>query len=389
MRELSCVSVLPKRTCVSCPLFPFLRNIHTRTLPRFHYQKTYTRIFDFTSFFEILSLISRNLGNVIYRGIISFNGGIILEVYQSKIMTEATKYPSLLAYERILYHRMNKFNNHRYYYENLEKGDFGEQDAVKLLKQFGMDHWIVIRNIWLNQNGRFECDILLITSHCLYVFEVKNFDGVFEYKDGDCFLNGKLLSNNCIFQAQKAFRNMKQIIQRLPFSVNIKGALLFIGEFNTVKIHSMVNDIATISRSDFKKYILKIISDESSHLKQLNTESVKNHLQIFETNNPFMPKPIKPEVMQGLRKGIYCVHCQSFGLTIKKHKIFCRRCKGTETRDEAMVRTICEYGILNFDQHLYQNEVMSFINYQASPKYLIKILKTHFGMVKKIAIHII
>ena len=63
-----------------------------------------------------------------------------MEVYQSKIMTEATKYPSLLAYERILYHRMNKFNNHRYYYENLEKGDFGEQDAVKLLKQFGMDH---------------------------------------------------------------------------------------------------------------------------------------------------------------------------------------------------------------------------------------------------------
>lgn len=69
-------------------------------------------------------------------------------------------------------------------YKRLEKGFKGEQELVKYLEEFGADYWKILRNVWLDYFGEFEIDLLLITGAGLYIFEVKNYTGKLELKNG-------------------------------------------------------------------------------------------------------------------------------------------------------------------------------------------------------------
>lgn len=52
-----------------------------------------------------------------------------------------------------------------------------------------------------------------------------------------------------------------------------------------------------------------------------------------------------------------------------------------ESREEAIIRTICEYGVLNFDKALTTGKLLDFLNNQISRTNLLKVLKENFEMV--------
>lgn len=81
---------------------------------------------------------------------------------------------------------------------NLAIGAQGEQFVLNILKEVGHNDWIVLPNLWLEHYGIYESDIVLLTRHAPYVFEVKNYDGLFEYRDSRCSVNGNRMKENCI-----------------------------------------------------------------------------------------------------------------------------------------------------------------------------------------------
>src|SRR5699024_12309838 len=60
-------------------------------------------------------------------------------------------------------------------YLRLKKGAEGELALVHYLKKYGEEHWVILRNVWLDFYGEFEIDLLLITRAGLYAFEVNNY----------------------------------------------------------------------------------------------------------------------------------------------------------------------------------------------------------------------
>ena len=69
--------------------------------------------------------------------------------------------------------------------------------------------------------------------------------------------------------------------------------------------------------------------------------------------------------------------CRSFDIEHSKHYIHCD-CGSHESREEAIVRSACEYGVLTYDRNFSTGDISEFIGREASSSYIQRILAKHF-----------
>lgn len=267
-------------------------------------------------------------------------------------------------------------------FSRLQKGTEGEQDVLTYLEQYGRKHWKIIRNMWLDYYGPFESDLIVLTNSGNYLFEVKNYEGMFEYDNGISTLNKREISGNAVHQTRRALKNIRELCQRKYSNANVQGALVFIGADNPIKISPGIEDIHILQRNQLKYFIQKMCKEEDAGTYQtIDASKLISHFDYFSTENPYQAKPISPERMKNLRKGILCAQCSNSNVIITKKFVKCS-CGHIERRHEAMVRTICEYGVLNFESHLTMKSLYEFFNGQTSTTYLKVILKKYFKMIR-------
>src|SRR5690625_2582073 len=266
-------------------------------------------------------------------------------------------------------------------YKRLEKGFKGEQELVKYLEEFGADYWKILRDVWLDYFGEFEIDLLLITGAGLYIFEVKNYTGKLELKNGQCYMANGSIGHNPFSQAQKSLVNLKGIFKNKLNPSKIQGILTFIGENNSVHIHDQLSGIKIITRNELMNEIRKIKQEEREYLGYpLDVESVLSILNVYDIGSPTKEKEIPEEAKANLHTGICCSHCGNFELDTRKSYISCP-CGMHESREEAIVRTICEYGIIHHNKNLTTTEVTEFFGEDISRSTAIRYLNKYFKRV--------
>lgn len=263
----------------------------------------------------------------------------------------------------------------------LKAGDEGEQFVVSMLKQFGEPHWKILTNVWLKYNGHFECDIVVLTREGIYIFEVKNYTGHFEFKDMKCFLNGHPIGFNPINQAQYTHTNFANLIEAELLTKNVRGALVFVGEHNTVRIHNNISGIKVVMRNELRNFIWEMAKQERDYYGEtLELVSCLDLFQSYSTENIFKPDPITEEMQAQLQRGICCSSCSSFNIDMFKSYIQCV-CGMAEPRENAIVRSICEYGVIHFDKDLVTRDICVFFDNQVSRNTILKYLKMHFTQI--------
>lgn len=306
-----------------------------------------------------------------------------MKLHKTKQLELASLLPTALDFKKILLARNpSPSPNDKKEVHRLEAGEIGEQKVLDIFQKYSPDHWIGIQNIWLKFYGTSEFDFILLTNNIQYLFEIKNYNGTYVYKDGVNTINQHVISSNPINQARSAVTKMQSILNEHSKNIQVKGAVIFAGDNCEVSIQSEVNDIAILKTEDLYDFIQKIILEEQSNsYKSVDTQSVIEHFERHEVSPPYPIQPINQEQMKQIRLGIYCAYCGNFDLTIEKHYVKCS-CGFHESREEAILRTICEYGTLNFKDHLSTGVLTDFLNGQASHVHIQKILAKHFEMVK-------
>lgn len=304
-------------------------------------------------------------------------------IYQTEILKEMIKEPTQLDIEKI----MSQRNKHQtaddtYRLSRLEAGERGERIVLDYLEQYGADHWVVIKNMWLNIGGPFEGDIILITTSMVYIFEIKNYSSHFSYEDGITKINNNKISGNPINQARRNTINLEEICKAFSKDIEVKGALIFTGEDNYVEIDSDVKDIDIIQRNQLKHYIQQIAKDEEDYYKPtIDIKSFLYHLGTYEIERYFGPGSPKEEEISGLKKGIYCLHCKNYNVEINRKMIKCE-CGFSEDREIVILRMICEFGVLNFNQKLIFKGLEEFFGGDISRKSIQKVLRKYFKEIK-------
>lgn len=259
-----------------------------------------------------------------------------------------------------------------------KKGVAGENDVISIFTKYGRKHWMYFSNLWLNKNGRIEVDLLVVTNTSYYVSEIKNYDDYFSYDHGVCQLGDLILDEDCISQTRRTYSKFKNLCRQENIFTDVHGAIIFIGENCQVKIGSQIDSIKVISRNQLRDYIKEMMLDEKNNFQNNNQSSQLNSmLNNNIISDPFLPDSLVASNSIKLKYGIHCANCNNFDLYFHKQYVECK-CGLFEPREEAMVRSICEYGVLNYDQNLVKMKILEFIDYQCSYNYLDSILNKHF-----------
>lgn len=301
---------------------------------------------------------------------------------QTKLLKETLRYPSELDYSRIYVRRCTKLSNKELYLHKIkETGLIGEDTVVKYLKKYGKEHWIIIRNMWFEDFGRCENDITLITNTHCYVFEIKNYDHKYTHNNGICRIKDKKVKNSPVGQARKNFLNLRKICNEFSPHIQVKGALILTSVDQEVEIQSPVEDIEVILRNNLRKYIRGIVEEEqmAQRYEYMDRKELIQYLEQYEIMNPNLAIPITNDEMNNLRKGICCVNCGNFNLDFNNREKYVKcSCGFHEPREEAILRTICEYGVLRSDKQLTRKELLDFFGGQISHNSLLRILNNYF-----------
>lgn len=306
-----------------------------------------------------------------------------MKLYKTKHLEIASQLPTDLDIKRILLARSpNPTVEDEKEVSRLKAGEVGEQKVVELFQKYGLTHWVGLQNIWLENYGTFEIDLTVTTNHCQYVIEIKNYKGDYKYKDGVSTVGDFIIPKNPIDQARQAVSNMKNIMKEYPQHLPVKGVLIFTGEKSHVSIQSPVDDILIMKLDDLYAFIQKMILEEQGHAyHSTNIQSVLDHIETFEVACPYPPKPITKNQLKKIRRGISCAYCGNYELKFQKSYVKCK-CGLEEPREEAVIRTICEYGALHFENHLFTRKLLDFLDDQVSYTYLQRLLVKHFEMMK-------
>jgi hypothetical protein len=287
--------------------------------------------------------------------------------------------PTQLDFFEILYHRGNAyFSKEKHLYRNLLAGNKGEKIVLQLIEEFGQKDWTVLRNIWLNKDGIFECDLILITRFYLYLIEIKHYQKRFTYENGVCYYDYREMPRNGIEQARRNHVFLREISNGFISPSNVRAAILFTGNNCTVDIKTPIDFLEVKDRTELVEFIEEIAEEEARIQNYpIDTERLIARLEEYEKANPYAPTPLKPEEMTNIRKGMRCMHCHSFNVRIHQAHIECA-CGLHESREEATIRTICEYGVLKFGQPMTYKGLLEFFGGQISRDLLKKIVQDHF-----------
>ena len=306
-----------------------------------------------------------------------------MKTIEKKTVNSCEIKPSQVEFNRIAYERNLLSAKEKGHFTRGEKGTVGENLVCDFITDNGRPDWTIVRNLWLSDDGPFECDILLFTKYAVHTFEVKHYTGRFTYENGSCKIGQIKMEHDCIQQARKSFLKLQKICQKFNDHLPINGSIIFSSPKNKVEINSPVEDIHVLDIPDLYDYLQNIKNAEDLHPEQpINTERLINFLGSYEIENLYQPSPYSAEKMATAQKGGCCGMCRSFNIEHSKHYVHCD-CGFHESREETIVRSACEYGVLTYDRNFSTGDIMAFIGRQASSSYIQRTLAKHLHAVYK------
>lgn len=294
----------------------------------------------------------------------------------NEIIRQTAPYPTEYTFQKLAIQRelMTSQTDLKHFIRN-ETGTEGERKFKTIFNQFGQRHWSFMQNLWLHDFADFECDYVLMTNHCVYVFEIKNYFGKFEYRNGECSSRGVAITYNPINQARNTTIHLRNLLSPVP----VKGALVFIGEHNQVEIADEIEYIDILCRNDIYQYIQDIIVEENNNKQVIDSRQILNVLESHSIKKPYQLVPYSKEQTKAAKTGVSCCRCNKFELTKKKSYFRCV-CGQYESIEEAIVRSTCEYGVLTYGKKFTVTEIHHFINKAIARVSLIKVLDKHFEL---------
>lgn len=262
--------------------------------------------------------------------------------------------------------------------QRLEAKDRGLEMVLMHLNKYSKEHWVYMTNVSLDHYNIFNSDLILMTSTHLYTLEINHYEGLFELKNGNSLLNKERLEQHPILMAQSVTSQIKSMALMESINLKVKGAAIFSNPKNNIRIQEEMDDIEIVSAQQLDHFIKRIVQEEKQHknITKINPRHT-SWLARIDRHYPFWTLEIPGEIKEKAQRGIACSQCENFDIEIGKHYVSCP-CGKLESLEESIVRTICDYGVLNNEKDLYPPELHLFFDNQIPIDLIDKYLEKHF-----------
>lgn len=262
--------------------------------------------------------------------------------------------------------------------KRLEAKNLGLKTVMNHLKKYAKEHWMYMTGVSLDHYNILNCDLLLMTSTHLYTLEINHYDGLFEFRNRNSLLNGETLEQHPIQMAQGVTSQIKSNARMASIHLDVKGAAIFSGPKNNIRIQDEVDDIEIVAANQLDHFIKKIVQEEKQHKNATKINPMHiSWLAGIDRHHPVWTLKIPDEIKETAQLGIACSQCENFDVEIGERYVSCA-CGELESLEEAIVRTICDYGVLNNEKDLYPPDLHLFFDNQIPMKLIEKYLEKHF-----------
>lgn len=257
------------------------------------------------------------------------------------IYKQRTKSLNLLKMKS-LYYRMGLAGKYYYYYLNLEKGFFGELRLDQSSEQAPGER-LLLGDLLLQASGRFrQIDALVITSKAALLYEAKNYEGEYIYKNDRVYRVGsdKPLWNP-FSQLDETETLVRQLFAEHGIQLPIQSYVVFVNPKMTLFQAPEHPNLLLASNLD------KHFEETGKNLTRLTSQHKSLANKLCELCLPETSSQSIPEyTYEGLRKGVICEGCGSFIHSlpsIRSQYCVCHSCGHKELVSATICRHAEEY----------------------------------------------
>lgn len=291
------------------------------------------------------------------------------------ILKSRTEPKELMTF-RLLNKRMNLTNEDKQYYQALQKGYEGEVMFDEILHELQGDWYILNDLLFSVNNNTFQIDTLIITSDVVYIFEIKNYEGDFYYNSGRIFTLKHIEINNPVHQLNRSRYLLQQLIHHLGYHLKVEASVVFIHPH--FMLYRAPLDQPFIFPPQLKPY-LKNMAANTSHLNEKHRLLAKKLLSLHKDSSPFTQLP--KYRFDELKKGITCLKCDSFSVTVDDQYCSCNRCGFKESIKDAVIRSVEEYVLLFPERKITTSAIYEWCKIIPSRKRITNILVKNYKKV--------
>lgn len=281
--------------------------------------------------------------------------------------------PIILSKLRILNRRLELSDEEKRYLSNLDKGYKGELQFDAMTETLTSSCLILNELLLEVEKTTFQIDALLIFSGTLYLFEIKNNQGDYLYKqDGLTSITTGATIKNPLDQLNRTKLLFRKLLNQLGYNYKIQGTVVFVNPEFT--LYQAQPDLPFIFPTQIKRLHDNLNNQpgniSTNHYK-LAAKLVSLH-QIDSSNNK-LPSFHYDE----LKKGITCLACESFDVKTTHKFLECDVCGNKESIESAVIRMVSEFRLISPETAITTSAIQEFCVVIQDGKRIRRILAKH------------
>jgi len=237
-------------------------------------------------------------------------------------------------------------------YKNQVKGFEGECKFDLYMKEVS-ENGILLNDLTLYSNHSiFQIDSLFILGQTIYLYEVKNYAGSYQYKESSFLSKSDYEIVNPASQLNRSKILLSNILKKYGFNFNLEGRVVFMD--STFELFYMPPHLPFV----FSGQLLSHVEFLKNQHFQRNEEQMLLAKKLEELHNEnYRPDNLPDYNCNELKKGSYCPNCFSYKYTSSRKNRFCTVCGHKEKTAVTIKRSINEFKILFPEENLTTQKI--------------------------------
>lgn len=239
--------------------------------------------------------------------------------------------------------RMNLSDSDKNYLLNLEKGYAGEELFDSLVKKYLNTDCLVLNDLLLTSGGNtFQVDSILITSDTLYIHEIKNYKGKYQFTAGQLLtVTGQEIISP-IGQINRSKTLMREIIKEFSLDLNVKSSIVFVNPSFSLYLAKPSDPFILPNQIEMH---LKELDRQSYTLSKEHRYLANKLLKEHKEDVPYQ-KMLPDYEIGNLKQELFCPICNNPSVKLTRRRAYCDHCTLSISIDELVMKHISEFKLL-------------------------------------------
>ncbi|MBT2731055.1 NERD domain-containing protein [Carnobacterium sp. ISL-102] len=258
---------------------------------------------------------------------------------------------------------------------NMQKGFKGEVLFDSLLEEFLDIDALILNDLMFTEKGStFQVDSLILTGEKVLLFEVKNYEGNFQFKSHHLLTSSGKEIGNPLNQLDDTAIKMRQLLSKWNVNLTFEPILIF------------VNPAFTLYNAPSGSPIIfpTQIKEQLSRMNRIALPLSKRHHhfadKMMEENQEeaAFQRKLPSYTYDLLKKGLWCIECASPDLSNTQRTCTCRACGFKVSVEKTVSHQIKDFKLLFPDSKVTTAAIFNWLGSTISAERIRKILlKNH------------